>query len=89
MAADNCAERALEVADGATAATVQADRLRVSTLLWHAARGAPHRYGAKAEGREEERRIIIEVRDFVPVTRPDGTVIAREILPDGSFVDED
>lgn len=92
IAADSRADRALEVAEGATSATVQADRLRVSTLLWHAARGAPHRYGSRAEapaGKAPRASFSVRIREFVPVTREDGTVFTREIRPDGSFVDAD
>ena len=86
MAADRRADEALEVAQGSTAATVQSDRLYVNTLQWRAAKGAPRRYGARAEAAEsaEERetpRLIIEVRRFEKVVRPDGSVYAREILP--------
>jgi hypothetical protein len=89
-AADAQAAEALRIAKDSTAATVQADRLRVAALQWQAARMAPHRYGGKAEAQgPEPRRIVVEVRDFAPVTRPDGSVFAREILPDGSFVDGD
>lgn len=95
IAADNRAEKALEVAEEATAATVSADRLHVNTLLWHASHGAPHRYGAKAgaaavkPAKSEPRRIVIEIRKFVPVRTPDGKLITREILPDGSTIDYD
>lgn len=93
IAADNRAEKALDVAEKATSATVTADRLHVNTLLWHASHGAPHRYGAKAAAakatKTEPRRIILEVREFVPVRRPDGKLITREIMPDGSSIDYD
>ena len=86
------AERALAVAEASDAATLNSDKLRVSTLLWHAARAAPARYGDRA-GREPEAggpgRIIVEVRDFVPVTLADGRVVAREVLPDGRTADDD
>ena len=89
MAADRRADEALLVAQNATAATVQADRLYVNTLQWRAAKGAPRRYGARAEAAEPGEdsgtrappRLIIEVRRFEKVVRPDGSVYAREILP--------
>ncbi|WP_430425557.1 hypothetical protein [Phenylobacterium sp.] len=95
IAADNRAEKALEVAERATSATATADRLHVNTLLWHASHGAPHRYGARAgaaaaaTAKAEPRRVIIEVRRFVPFERPDGKLVTREILPDGSTIDYD
>jgi hypothetical protein len=86
MAADRRADEALLVAQAATAATVQADRLYVNTLQWRAAKGAPRRYGARAEAAEagevrDGPRLIIEVRRFEKAHRPDGSVYAREILP--------
>ena len=89
MAADRRADEALLVAQNATAATVQADRLLVNTLQWRAAKGAPKRYGARAEAAEagedrEAPRLVIEVRRFEKVVRPDGSVYAREILPERS-----
>ncbi|RAK60866.1 hypothetical protein DJ021_14125 [Phenylobacterium hankyongense] len=84
MCADFRADKALVVAEAATAATVSADRLHVSALQWRAAKGAPHLYGAKAEANGAgggERRLVIEVRRFERATRPDGTVYVREVLP--------
>ncbi|WP_165844056.1 hypothetical protein [Phenylobacterium kunshanense] len=92
MAADARADEALDVAKGATAGTVQADKLRVSTLMWHAARAAPHRYGSKVEavvGKTGVSAISVRIRAFTPVMREDGSVFAREILPDGSFLDHE
>lgn len=92
IAADARAERALEVSEEATATTVQAARLLVSTLLWHAAKGAPHRYGAKVEaavGKAAVAAITVRIRDFEPVTREDGSTGTREILADGSFIDHE
>jgi hypothetical protein len=91
FAARNRAELALQVAQQATVATVQRDRLEVNTLLWHATHGAPHLYGKAPPAPKAEpkvKRIIVEVRDWIPFTLPDGRVIAREIRPDGSFIDE-
>jgi hypothetical protein len=86
MAADRRADQALIVAEESTPATVQSDRLLVNTLQWRAAKGAPKRYGARAEAADDEGardapRVIIEVRRFEKALRADGTVYAREILP--------
>jgi hypothetical protein len=80
MAADYKAERALQVAEAATGATVQADRLHVATLMKHAALGAPRRWGARAGAQEPEgERLVVYVRRFEKVEGPDGTVLVREI----------
>lgn len=50
--ADLKADRALEVAQKTTSATVQADRLHVGTLLKHAALIAPRQWGARAAAGE-------------------------------------
>jgi len=87
MAADLRADKVLVVAEEATAATVQRDRLRVAALQWHAGKAAPKRYGSRAgddvEHEGEPRRLIIEVRRFETAYRPDGTAYTREILPAG------
>ena len=84
MAADLRADQVLVVAEEATAATVQRDRLRVGALQWHAAKAAPKRYGSRAEVVEEgaPRRLIIQVRHFEKAYRSDGTAYTREVLPD-------
>ena len=84
MAADLRADKALAVAEAATAATVQADRLHVGTLQWRAAKGAPRRYGTRSDVHDDLEdaqppRLIIEVRRFEKVTRPDGSVYVREV----------
>ena len=92
MAADARADEALEVANGATAGAGQAGRLGVSSLLWDAAQGAPHRYGSKVEavvGKSGVASITARIRAFTPVMREDGSVFTREILPDGSFLDHE
>jgi hypothetical protein len=85
MAADLRADKVLVVAEEATTATVQRDRLRVGALQWHAAKAAPKRYGAKAEDAKpaDPQRMIIEVRHFEVAYRPDGTAYTREVLPEG------
>jgi hypothetical protein len=89
MAADLRADKVLVVAEESTAATVQADRLRVGALQWHAAKAAPKRYGSRAEVMEEgvPRRLIIQVRHFEKAYRPDGTAYTREVLPDDEEAD--
>lgn len=88
MAADARADEALEVIrNGATPAQ------QANLLMMHAARLAPKRWSAKgveaaAAAEQAPKRIVIVVRNFVPVTLPDGRVITREIRPDGSFIDE-
>jgi len=84
MAADLRADKALVVAEESTPATVQSDRLRVGALQWRAAKGSPRQYGPRAGepddiDEETPRRLIIEVRHFEKVTRPDGSVYVREI----------
>jgi len=86
MAADLRADKALAVAEESTPASVQSDRLRVGALQWRAAKGAPRQYGARAGEPDETeegppRRLIIEVRHFEKVSRPDGSVFVREIPP--------
>jgi hypothetical protein len=83
IAADHKAERALQVAEASTAATVQADRLRIATLMQHAALAAPHRWGRRAEqdaGAAEE-AVEIYARRFEKLTRADGSTVVREVLP--------
>ena len=87
MAADLHADKVLVVAEESTAATVQADRLKVGALQWHAGKAAPKRYGSRAgddvveEGAPQ--RLIIEIRHFEKAYRPDGTAYTREVLPRG------
>src|SRR3569623_8300 len=93
MAADLRADRALVVAEEATAATVQADRLRVSTLQWHAAKAAPKRYGPRPGEDDEDagggRTLTIHVRQFEKVVREDGSLGVREVGgPDGDGAGE-
>ncbi|WP_041373480.1 terminase small subunit-like protein [Phenylobacterium zucineum] len=79
MAADLKAEKALAVAEATTAATVTADRLKVSTFHWHAARGAPQRYGAKAEERPAEPQVTYYIRRFEKYVGEDGRTYVREV----------
>jgi hypothetical protein len=52
-------EKALVVAEDSTAATVQADRLHVSTLKWHAEALAPDVYGVRRRVGEREAPMVI------------------------------
>jgi hypothetical protein len=85
MAADLHADRALDVAEEATPATVTSDRLHVSTLQWHAGKAAPERWGSKAEAAVVKeggpRRLTIRIRQFERAWREDGTPYVREVLP--------
>ncbi len=86
MAADLRADQVLVVAEEATAATVQRDRLRVASLQWHAGKAAPRRYGSRAgdEVKEgEPRELVIRIRQFERAWREDGTPYVRELRPDG------
>lgn len=77
------ADRALEVAEATTAATVSADRLRVSTLLWHAAKAAPEIYGSgKAAKRDQPVEYVVRIRQFENYVGEDGRTYVREILPE-------
>jgi len=92
MAADLRADKALAVAEDATAATVQADRLRVNTLQWHAAKAAPRRYGSRpgqddGDGRPPE--LVIRVRQFERAWREDGAPYVREIAGPGAEPEPD
>lgn len=86
MAADLRADKVLVVAEEATAATVQRDRLRVGALQWHASKAAPKRYGSRAgdDGVKdgEPRELIIRIRQFERAWREDGTPYVREVRSD-------
>ncbi|MFN3583263.1 hypothetical protein [Phenylobacterium sp.] len=80
MAADRKADKALEVAEATTPSTVSADRLKVATLHWQAARDNPRRYGRKAEDRvKEEPTVTFYIRHFEKVVDEDGRTYVREI----------
>lgn len=84
MAADRVADEVLITARGVTPATATADRVRISGLQWTAAKAAPHRYGARAEGRDPPvQKIEVRVRRFEKAVGPDGKAFLREILPEG------
>ena len=82
MAADVRAEKALEIAENATVATVQRDRLEVSTLMQHAARMAPRRWGGRAVDDElEEPPEPYRIRRFKRVVLEDGRRLVVEVFP--------
>lgn len=80
-AGESFADRALSVAENATAASVQRDRLLVGTLRWRASVAAPHLFGLKAPPASGQplRKVIFEVRRFERVVGPDGVAYAREL----------
>jgi len=80
MAADRAADEVLEVARAATAQSASADRVKINALQWSAAKGAPHRYGARAESAVPKVEIVVRVKQFERVTLADGRVVVREIL---------
>ena len=83
MAADCRADEAAEIIKQGTPAQ------QASLLMAQAARLSPENWGVKgAAAPPAAKRLVILVRKFVPVIRPDGRVICREIRPDGSVVDE-
>jgi hypothetical protein len=88
MAADAKAERALEVAEATSTSTVQGDRLKVKTLMLHAARMAPKRWSTRAVNPGEddlapppEQPVRLAIRRFKPVVLQDGTKAVVEIFP--------
>jgi len=85
--ADYCADRALEVAEGATKETLQQDRLLVSTLMRRAALIAPRAWGGKADKAAKDKpepvEVVFRVRHFEKVIGPDGKAFVREIKPEG------
>lgn len=86
--ADHCADRALEVAEGATDETVRKAKLYVDTLMQRAALLAPERWSdRRGVGRVVERgeplEIVFSFRHFENVTGPDGKTFVREVKPEG------
>jgi hypothetical protein len=79
LAAEARFERALEVAEASTPATVQSDKLRVATLLHHAERLDPDRFG-KASGRGEAEPVrTIVIRRFERALDDQGRPYVRVI----------
>jgi hypothetical protein len=86
IGADAKFEKALAVAEDATAATVTADRLHVSTLMKHAEKLAPQKYGAARDGggeggRTGAARMRYGIKGFAVETLPDGTQRVRAFDP--------
>jgi hypothetical protein len=80
IAAEARFEMALEVAAASTPATVQSDRLHVATLLTHAERMDPERFGRRGGGAGGEPPVrMIVVRRFERARREDGTEYVRVI----------
>lgn len=83
-AADLAADEIRSTAMSVTAADASAARVKISGLQWSAAKGAPHRYGAKAESAPPEpTRLVIRVRRFEKAVDADGQTYLREIKPEG------
>lgn len=78
MAADYKADRALTVAEESTSATVSADRLHVSTLLWHAGKHAPHLYGCKPDRRFKPYPVEVRIKAFETFIDEAGVTQVRE-----------
>ena len=82
MAADKAADDVVSTARAVTPATATADRVKMGGLQWAAAKGAPHRYGARAEAAApaRPRRLDIRIRRFEKYTGEDGRLYVREVL---------
>lgn len=75
-----------EIAEAVTPETAFATKVKLEQLRWQAAKLAPRQYGAlkavQPEGGADARqpqRMIVDVRRFERVERPDGSVYVREI----------
>jgi len=81
IAAEARFEKALEVAEASTPATVQADKLRVATLLLHAERLDPERFAKPTGGRpaSEDRIQTIVIRRFERAIDDEGRPYVRVI----------
>jgi len=80
LAAEARFERALEVAEASTPATVQSDKLRVATLLHHAERLDPERFGKSGGGRIAADRVrTIVIRRFERALDDEGRPYVRVI----------
>ena len=81
MAADTAADDVVTVARAVTPATATADRVRIGAMQWAAGKGAPQRYGAKADAAPRGPvRLDIRIRRFEKYTGEDGRLYVREIL---------
>lgn len=79
IAAEARFEQALEVAQASTPATLQSDRLRVATLLHHAERLDPERFGKAGTRREDDRVQTIVIRRFERAIDDQGRPYVRVI----------
>jgi hypothetical protein len=90
VGADMRADRVLEIAEGATNATLNVDKFHVGSLKWHVERETKL-WGPQPDEPDlgAGRTLIIRVRQFERVERPDGGAFMREILPNGETRDLD
>jgi hypothetical protein len=80
IAAEARFEQALAVAEASTPATIQADKLRVATLLHHAERLDPERFGKPGGGRDAEDQVrTIVIRRFERALDDEGRPYVRVI----------
>jgi hypothetical protein len=79
IAAEARFEKALEVAEASTPATVQSDKLRVATLLHHAERLDPERFGKSGGRRDDDRVQTIVIRRFERAIDDQGRPYVRVI----------
>ena len=84
-AADLKADKALEVAEQASAKSVTSDRLHYQALMQRAAFDAPERWSdrARAPAKPEPVEYVFRVRHFERVVGKDGKAYVREIKPRG------
>jgi hypothetical protein len=85
MGADALADEALAKARASTPATVQSDKLLVTTLMGQAGKIAPRSWGTKADeapAPKKVQQVLISVRRFERAVRPDGTTYVREVEDD-------
>ena len=80
-AADLKADKALDVAEQATSATVSSDRLHYQALMKRAAFDAPERWSERerAPVKPEPVEVVFSVRHFESVVGRDGKAYVREI----------
>lgn len=85
-----CADRAMTIAEDSTKETATHDRLMISTLLKRASLIAPRPRAAgkgagKGEAAEAEGgpQVVFYIRRFERVVQEDGSVVVRELKPEG------
>lgn len=82
LSAEALEHEALRVARAATAETSQADRVRIDTLKWAAAKRRPRVYGDQIDitsGGEAMRPAVVALPDLAPLPVPDGSVEITDI----------